>query len=69
MNKKFDIINICSNKPIKLTDIIQYIEKKTNKIRIVKRKLQKADIIKTHGSNAKLRKYIGKLSVTKLIMQ
>ena len=31
----------------------------------MKRKLQKADIIKTHGSNAKLRKYIGKLSVTK----
>ena len=65
MIKKFDIINFCSNKPIKLTDIIQYIEKKTNKIRIVKRKLQKADIIKTHGSNAKLRKYIGKLSMTK----
>ena len=63
--KKFDIINFCSNKPIKLTDIIQYIEKKTNKIRIVKRKLQKADIIKTHGSNTKLRKYIGKLSMTK----
>ena len=45
MNKKFDIINICSNKPIKLTDIIQYM-KKTNKIRIVKENYKKQTSLK-----------------------
>tara|TARA_B100000902_G_scaffold389197_2_gene435960 strand:+ start:4317 stop:5282 length:966 start_codon:yes stop_codon:yes gene_type:complete len=64
IKKKFEIINICSNRPIKLTYIINYIESKTKKINIKKRKLQKADIIKTHGSNLRLKKYIKKISFT-----
>jgi UDP-glucuronate 4-epimerase len=64
IKKKFEIINICSNKPVKLTYIINYIENKTRKINIIKRKLQKADIVKTHGSNLRLKKYVKKISFT-----
>ena len=63
-NKKLksnDVLNICSNKPISLKNIIDIM--KTNDIRpkINKVSLQQADIIKTHGNNKKLINLIGKL--------
>ena len=48
------ILNICSNKPLKLLKIIKIIERKLGKISISKRKLQRADVIKTHGNNKKI---------------
>ena len=47
------ILNICSNKPYKLTYIIDLINKFSNvgTAQIKKRKMQKADILKTHGNN------------------
>ena len=48
------ILNICSNKPLKLLKIIKIIERKLGKIYITKRKLQRADVIKTHGNNKKI---------------
>jgi UDP-glucuronate 4-epimerase len=72
--KDNDILNICSNNPVSLKEIINFL--KTNKIqpKIKKIPLQKADIIKTHGDNSKLLKYIKhnkfsdwKVSVIKVI--
>ena len=54
------IINICSNKPLKLTKIIKEINNLTlNKPKIRKRSLQKADILKTHGDNSLVKKITG----------
>jgi UDP-glucuronate 4-epimerase len=54
------IINICSNKPLKLTSIINKINQLTlNKPKIKKRSLQKADIFKTHGDNNLVKKITG----------
>ena len=56
--KDNEVLNICSNKPISLKEIIDFL--KINKIipKIKKVPLQKADIIKTHGNNSRLLKYI-----------
>ena len=53
----FQILNICSSKTIKLMEFIKLIEKLTNK-KIIKQfvKKQKGDVIKTYGSNSKLKK-------------
>ena len=54
------IINICSNKPLKLTSIINKINQLTlNKPKIKKRSLQKADILKTHGDNSLVKNITG----------
>ena len=54
------IYNICSNNPIKLLDIISELNRLTNKKpKIYRRKLQEADVIKTHGSNKKILSMIG----------
>ena len=54
--KNFEILNICSNKPIPLNKIIKIME--MNKIipKVKKVSLQMADIIKTHGDNKKILK-------------
>ena len=62
-NKKLkdnDILNICSNNPINLLNVISFMRKNNIKPKIAKISLQKADILKTHGDNRKLFKYIGK---------
>jgi UDP-glucuronate 4-epimerase len=57
---KHSIINICSNKPLKLTKIIEKIDNLTlNTPKIIKRSLQKADILKTHGDNSLVKKNTG----------
>ena len=54
--KNHHIFNICSNNPIKLTTITNFIQKFfNNSPKIIKTKLQKADVIKTHGDNQKIR--------------
>ena len=57
LKHKHLIVNICSNKPIKLTNIINKIDGLTlNRPKIKKRSLQKADILKTHGDNSLIKK-------------
>ena len=57
---KHQIYNICSNNPIKLLDIINELNRlTTKKPKIYKRRLQEADVIKTHGSNKKILSIIG----------
>ena len=64
---KHEIFNICSNKPQKLTDIIKKINFLTLKYpKLIKRKLQKADVIKTHGTNKKIKSFIGNQSFTSI---
>ena len=54
------ILNICSNKPLKLTNIIKMIDNLTlSKPKIKKRSLHKADILKTHGDNNLVKKITG----------
>ena len=55
--EKHSIFNICSNKPIKITKVIDIVEKYTKKkIKINKINFQVADILKTHGDNKKIKK-------------
>lgn len=64
---KHEIFNICSNKPIKLTDIIKKINFLTQKKpKIFKRKLQLADVVKTHGANKKIKNFIGNQNFTSI---
>jgi UDP-glucuronate 4-epimerase len=51
LNRKHLIVNVCSNKSLKLTNVI--------KPKIKKRSLQKADIFKTHGDNSLIKKITG----------
>ena len=50
------ILNICSNKPVSITKVIKEMNKYINKekLKINKIKLQRADVIKTHGDNKKV---------------
>ena len=54
------ILNICSNKPLKLTNIIKMIDNLTlNKPKIKKIAMHKADLYKTHGDNSLVKKITG----------
>ena len=64
INSKFKkqhlILNICSNRPLKITDIIRRIDKLTEKKANIKRRpMQKADIYKTHGDNNLVKRISG----------
>jgi UDP-glucuronate 4-epimerase len=52
-----EILNICSSNPINIIKFLRIIEKNTKKIKLYKRLIQKADVIKTHGDNKKIKKY------------
>ena len=72
--KKNDVLNICSNNPINLSQVISFMQKNNINPKIQKVSLQKADIIKTHGANKKLFKFIKhknfadwKMSIKKII--
>jgi len=61
------IFNICSNKPIKITKVINLINQITKKNpKFYKTSLQKADVIKTHGSNTKICNFTGFKEFTNL---
>jgi len=62
INKKFKnhtIFNVCSNKPIKITQVLKLINKYTlKKPKVIKISKQKADLVKTHGSNVRINKFL-----------
>ena len=61
LKKSHQVFNICSNKPIKITSILKWINLNFDKKPYIKkRKFQLADVKKTHGNNAKINKYIKK---------
>ena len=53
-----EVYNICSNNPVGLNNTINYFQKISPKIKILKRGFQKSDIYKSHGDNKKILKLI-----------
>ena len=64
LNKKHSIFNICSNRPISLKKIVNIFKNNFKKIKFRLRKHQPGDVYTTHGSNNKLKKIIGRISIT-----
>ncbi len=52
--KENDVYNICSNRPVNLIKIINFMKKNGISPKIKKVSLQQADILKTHGDNNKI---------------
>ncbi len=61
--KNHNIYNICSNKPIEISKIIDHF-KIDNKARIKLVKMHKADVKDTHGDNTKLKKFIQNFEIS-----
>lgn len=53
---KHVVYNVSSNKPISLKKLLLKIKKFINLPKIIKRKMQQADVVKTHGDNTKILK-------------
>ena len=64
IKKKFDIFNICSSKPIKITEVLKIINSLKIKTKVTKKPLHAADVLKTYGDNRKVRKIVKKLKFT-----
>ena len=65
--KSNEVFNICSNNPVKLMDIVTKLNNLTlKKPRLHKRKLQEADVVKTHGNNKKVMNLLGKINFTSI---
>ena len=61
LDKKYitnQILNICSNNPIRIKDLIKFLNKTFNFNKIKNVKSNKFEVYKTHGSNKKLMKII-----------
>ena len=59
LNKKINsntVFNICSNKPIYIKKLINYLSKKINFYKIKNIKKNELEVFKTHGQNAKILK-------------
>ncbi len=64
IGKKFDIFNICSSKPIKITEILKIINSFKIKTKIIKKPLHAADVFKTFGDNRKVKRIVKKVKFT-----
>ena len=64
IKKKFDIFNICSYKPIKITEVLKIINNFKIKTKVTKKPLHAADVLKTYGDNRKVRKIVKRLKFT-----
>ena len=72
MNKKFksyEIFNICSNNPVNIKKVVSYLYNKIkfNKIKIIKD--NKYEVLKTHGSNYKINKFVNYKKYSNLYMK
>ena len=63
--KKFEIFNVCSNRPVKLSSVIKLFQKYKIQPKIKKIKFQVGDVYKTHGSNKKILKNTRCKKITK----
>ena len=67
LNLNHLIFNVCSNKPIKITQVLRLIDFNFDKIPYIKkRKFQLADVKKTHGNNKKINDFINKKKYYKI---
>ena len=64
IDKKFDIFNICSSRPIKITEILKIINSLKIKTKIIKKPLHAADVLKTFGDNRKVKRIVKKVKFT-----
>ena len=55
--KQHEIFNICSNNPVNILKIVKKF-KKNNFLKLKLVDLHKADVLKTHGDNKKIRKFL-----------
>ena len=55
--KKHDVYNICSNNPLNIYDIVKNFRKQ-NSLKLQLIKLNKADVLNTHGDNNKIKKFV-----------
>ena len=62
---KHEIFNVCSNKPKKLNDLIKRINYLTQKSQNYLKENYKK-LIKTHGSNRKIKSFLGKQNFTSI---
>ncbi len=62
--KKHEIFNVCSNKPIKLSQVYKKLSKLQNNKNVINEKKNNLDVFKTHGSNLKLLKFSRKFKFT-----
>ena len=62
--KKNDIFNICGSQPVSLLYLVKLFKQKVGKSKIKKRAFQKGDILKSYGSNNKLRKILKNINFT-----
>ena len=65
--KKNEIFNVCSNRPVYIKKIVSYLSKKKKFDKIVIKKKDNIEVIKTHGNNKKLLKLIGSFKFANLI--
>ncbi len=58
IKKKYDIFNICSNKPLNISKLIKHINSEIVKVKYTNISKNPLDVNKTHGSNNKVTKLI-----------
>ena len=66
IKKKHQVLNVCSSSPQKITTILKLLDKNFEKPLIKKLPLQTADVLKTHGSNIKIKKILKFNKFTKI---
>lgn len=64
--KKFEVFNICSNKPYKLSKIISLVTNKLGNVKYKNIPINKADVFKTHGDNKLIKKKLKLFKFTKI---
>ena len=64
ISKKFDIFNICSSRPVKITEVLKIINSFKIKTKVTKKPIHAADVLKTYGDNRKVKKVVKKLKFT-----
>ena len=65
---KHEIFNICSNNPINIYDIVKKF-RKNNNLNLKLIQLNKADVLKTHGDNSKIKKFVSFYKFSKFDMK
>ena len=58
IKKKYDIFNICSNKPLNISKLLKHINSKIVKVKYTNISKNPLDVNKTHGSNNKVTKLL-----------
>lgn len=56
INNKHQVFNVCSNKPLNILNIAKYINNNLGNFKMKYIKKHKADVLKTHGNNKRIKK-------------